>query len=95
MSQVDEAEQEHVAKMLPSLPCIHPFVALQWWLLHVPCYGAGGALQPVLWRMSDSLLGQTSSDSYSDGASFSLGGWFGKQGTVESVAAKGGEVSEY
>lgn len=44
VGQVDEVEQENVAKTLPSLPCIHPSVALQWWLLQAPCCGAGGAL---------------------------------------------------
>lgn len=37
--------------------------------------------------MSDSLLVQTSSDPYSVGASFSIGGWFGKQAAVQRVAA--------
>lgn len=44
-------------------------------------------LQAVLQRVSDSLLVQTSSDSYSAGASFSIGGWFGKQAAVQRVAA--------
>lgn len=39
VGQVDEAEQEHEAKMVPSLRCVHPSMALQWWLLRAACYG--------------------------------------------------------
>ena len=56
-------------------------------LPHKPCSGGCRRLLAVLqlmqWRMRDSLLRQTSSDSlHSDAASSFLGGWYGKQGVV-------------
>lgn len=55
VGQVDEAEQEHVAKTLPSLPYTHPSVSLQW-LLQAPCYMVQEVLSITACIMEDEWL---------------------------------------